>query len=81
LRSAQGASCKALRVGAGGGDAPPNPRASSEVPMHSQSARHVPSTATFLRSAEVAAILQVSPKTIARWAQQGLLHPPPAGRR
>jgi excisionase family DNA binding protein len=41
--------------------------------MHSQSARHAPSTATFLRSAEVAAILQVSPKTIARWAQQGLL--------
>jgi len=41
--------------------------------MHSQSPRHVPSTATFLRSAEVAAILQVSPKTIARWAQQGLL--------
>jgi hypothetical protein len=41
--------------------------------MHSQSPRHVPSTATFLRSAEVAAILQVSPKTVARWAQQGLL--------
>ena len=41
--------------------------------MHSQSPRHAPSTATFLRSAEVAAILQVSPKTIARWAQQGLL--------
>jgi excisionase family DNA binding protein len=41
--------------------------------MHSQSARHTPSVATFLRSAEVAAILQVSPKTVARWAQQGLL--------
>ena len=41
--------------------------------MHSQSPRHVPSTATFLRSAEVAAILQVSPKTVARWARQGLL--------
>jgi excisionase family DNA binding protein len=41
--------------------------------MHSQSPRHAPSTASFLRSAEVAAILQVSPKTIARWAQQGLL--------
>ena len=39
--------------------------------MHSQSPRPVPSTATFLRSAEVAAILQVSPKTVARWAQQG----------
>jgi excisionase family DNA binding protein len=41
--------------------------------MHSQSARPAPSAATFLRSAEVAAILQVSPKTIARWAQHGLL--------
>jgi hypothetical protein len=34
--------------------------------MQDQSARHAPSTATFLRSAEVAAILEVSPKTIAR---------------
>jgi excisionase family DNA binding protein len=41
--------------------------------MHQQSARPAPSAATFLRSAEVAAILQVSPKTITRWAQQGLL--------
>jgi excisionase family DNA binding protein len=41
--------------------------------MHHQSPRHAPNTASFLRSAEVAAILQVSPKTIARWAQQGLL--------
>jgi excisionase family DNA binding protein len=41
--------------------------------MHSQSARRAPSTATFLRSAQVAAILQVSPKTVARWAQQGRL--------
>ena len=41
--------------------------------MQHQSPRHVPSTASFLRSAEVAAILQVSPKTVARWAQQGLL--------
>ena len=41
--------------------------------MHSQSARPAPSAATFLRSAEVAAILQVSPKTVARWAQQGLV--------
>jgi excisionase family DNA binding protein len=41
--------------------------------MHQQSARRAPSAATFLRSAEVAAILQVSPKTIARWAQQGRL--------
>ena len=41
--------------------------------MQSQSPRHAPSVASFLRSAEVAAILQVSPKTIARWAQQGRL--------
>ena len=41
--------------------------------MHQQFPRHVPSTASFLRSAEVAAILQVSPKTVARWAQQGQL--------
>jgi excisionase family DNA binding protein len=41
--------------------------------MHHQSPRPAPRAATFLRSAQVAAILQVSPKTIARWAQQGLL--------
>jgi excisionase family DNA binding protein len=41
--------------------------------MQDQSARRAPRVASFLRSAEVAAILQVSPKTIARWAQQGLL--------
>jgi DNA-binding transcriptional MerR regulator len=41
--------------------------------MHQQFPRRAPSTATFLRSAEVAAILQVSPKTISRWAQQALL--------
>jgi predicted site-specific integrase-resolvase len=41
--------------------------------MHSQSARRAPSAATFLRSAEVAAIMQVSPKTIGRWAQQAQL--------
>ena len=41
--------------------------------MHQQSPRRAPRVATFLRSAEVAAILQVSPKTVARWAQQGLL--------
>jgi excisionase family DNA binding protein len=41
--------------------------------MQHQSPRPAPRVATFLRSAEVAAILQVSPKTIARWAQQGLL--------
>jgi excisionase family DNA binding protein len=42
--------------------------------MHSQSPRRAPRAATtFLRSAQVGAILQVSPKTIARWAQQGRL--------
>jgi excisionase family DNA binding protein len=41
--------------------------------MHQQSARRTPSTATFLRSAEVAVILQVSPKTVARWAKDGRL--------
>jgi excisionase family DNA binding protein len=41
--------------------------------MHTQSARRAPSAATFLHPADVAAILQVSPKTIARWARQGLL--------
>jgi predicted site-specific integrase-resolvase len=41
--------------------------------MHQQSARPAPSTATYLRSAQVAAIVQVSPKTISRWAQRGLL--------
>jgi excisionase family DNA binding protein len=41
--------------------------------MYHQSPRPAPRAASFLRSAQVAAILQVSPKTIARWAQQGLL--------
>ena len=42
--------------------------------MHQQSARRAPSAATtFLQPAQVAAILQVSPKTISRWASQGLL--------
>jgi excisionase family DNA binding protein len=41
--------------------------------MHSQSPRPAPKVATFLRSAQVAAILQVSPKTVARWAQLGRL--------
>jgi len=41
--------------------------------MHSQSARPAPSVASFLRSAEVAAILQVSPKTVCRWDMDGKL--------
>jgi hypothetical protein len=47
-------------VGAGGGDAPPAPQASSEVPMHSQSPRRAPSAATLLWSAQVAPIHQVA---------------------
>ena len=41
--------------------------------MHSQSPRRTPRAASFLRSAQVAAILQVSPKTVARWAKEGRL--------
>jgi excisionase family DNA binding protein len=41
--------------------------------MQQQSARQPPSIASYLRSAEVAAILQVSLKTITRWAQDGRL--------
>jgi predicted site-specific integrase-resolvase len=41
--------------------------------MHQQSARRAPSAATFLRSAQVAALQQVPPKTLTRWAQQGRL--------
>jgi excisionase family DNA binding protein len=41
--------------------------------MQYESARRAPSAASYLRSAEAAAILQVSPKTVARWAQQGQL--------
>ena len=41
--------------------------------MQHQSPRPAPRAASFLRSAQVAAILQVSPKTISRWAQQGRL--------
>jgi predicted DNA-binding transcriptional regulator AlpA len=41
--------------------------------MHQQSARHAPGAATFLRAAEVAAILQVSPTTVARCAKHGQL--------
>jgi DNA-binding transcriptional MerR regulator len=52
--------------------------------MHQQSARPAPSPATYLQPAQVAAIVQVSPKTISRWAQQGLLpyqHPLSGHRR
>jgi predicted site-specific integrase-resolvase len=41
--------------------------------MHQQFPRLAPRVATFVRSAEVAAVFQVSPKTVTRWAQQGLL--------
>jgi excisionase family DNA binding protein len=41
--------------------------------MPVQRARQAPATATHLRSAEVADLLGVSPKTVARWAKQGRL--------
>ena len=43
--------------------------------MHHQSARRTPSPATtpHLRTADVAALLGVSPKTVARWAKEGKL--------
>ena len=41
--------------------------------MRDQSARRAPSGATFLRSAEAAAILHVTPKTLNCWAQAGRL--------
>jgi excisionase family DNA binding protein len=41
--------------------------------MRHQSARPAPSPATYLRTAEVADLLGVSTKTIARWARQGRL--------
>jgi predicted site-specific integrase-resolvase len=41
--------------------------------MQQQSARRASSVATFLQPAQVAAILQVSPKTVARWGKQGRL--------
>ena len=41
--------------------------------MRHQSARPVPSIATHLRTSEVANLLGVSPKTIARWAKDGKL--------
>ena len=41
--------------------------------MQHQSPRPAPRVTTFLRSAEAAEILQVSSKTVARWAKQGRL--------
>jgi predicted site-specific integrase-resolvase len=41
--------------------------------MHQQSARRAPSVATFPHRANAAGILQLLPKTISRWAQQGPL--------
>ena len=41
--------------------------------MHQQSARRAPSAATSPQPAQVAAIPQISPKTIRRWVKQGLL--------
>jgi excisionase family DNA binding protein len=41
--------------------------------MHHQRTRPVPDAEPFLLTSQVADILHVSPKTIARWAKQGLL--------
>jgi len=41
--------------------------------MHHKRARHAPSLQAHLRTAEVADLLQVFPKTLARWARRGLL--------
>jgi excisionase family DNA binding protein len=41
--------------------------------MRDQSARRAPSGATFLRSAQAAAILPLTPTTINRWTQAGRL--------
>jgi excisionase family DNA binding protein len=41
--------------------------------MHPKGARRTPSLQAHLRTAEVADLLHVHPKTIARWAKQGLL--------
>jgi excisionase family DNA binding protein len=41
--------------------------------MHHKGARRAPSMQAHLRTAEVAGLLHVHPKTVARWAKQGLL--------
>jgi len=41
--------------------------------MHNQRTQRAPSAPSHLHTAQVAAILQVSPKPISPWAQQGLL--------
>ena len=41
--------------------------------MHPKGARRTPSMQARLRTAEVADRLHVHPKTVARWAKQGLL--------
>jgi excisionase family DNA binding protein len=41
--------------------------------MHHKGARRTPSLQAHLRTAEVADLLHVHPKTVARWAKQGLL--------
>jgi excisionase family DNA binding protein len=41
--------------------------------MHPKGARRSPSLQAYLRTAEVADLLHVHPKTVARWAKLGLL--------
>jgi excisionase family DNA binding protein len=62
----------------GRANAPGSQGIESEVPqMHPKGARRSPSLQAHLRTAEVADLLHVHPKTVARWAKQGLL---PYGR-
>jgi excisionase family DNA binding protein len=48
----------------------PDQGTNSTAPAHRQHRQH---RSDYLHTSAVAAILQVSPKTIARWAQQGRL--------
>jgi hypothetical protein len=59
----------------GRANAPGSQGIESEVPqMHPKGARRSPSLQAHLRTAEVAALPHVHPKTVARRAKQGLPH-------
>jgi excisionase family DNA binding protein len=51
--------------------APPRNRVEKETPM--ASSREQASKSTYLLPSEVAEVLQVSPKTVTRWAKEGKL--------
>ena len=58
----------------GRANAPGSQGIESEVPqMHPKGARRAPSLQAHLRTAEIADLPHVHPKTVARWAKQGLL--------